>query len=63
MVLTLNSFSFKILKLAEEQSISNKIKNIKIVVAEQVGKNIMKKFNDELSYCKKKAQLTNRYCA
>ena len=54
MVLTLDSFSFKILKLAEEQSISNKLKNVKIIVSEQVGKNILKNFNDELSYCKKK---------
>ena len=35
----------------------DKIKNVKIIVSEQVGNNIMKKFNDELSYCKKRHSL------
>ena len=38
-VLTLDSFSFKILKLAEEQAISNKIKNVNIKVSEKVIQN------------------------
>ena len=56
-VLTLDSFSFKILKLAEEQAISNKIKNVNIKVAEKVNKTIKEQFDDELSYCKKKHKL------
>ena len=56
-VLTLDSFSFKILKLAEEQAISNKIKNVNIRVSEKVCKNIKEQFNDELSYCKNKHKL------
>ncbi len=56
-VLTLDSFSFKILKLAEEQAISNKIRNVNIRVSEKVSKNIEKQFDDELSYCKKKHKL------
>ena len=56
-VLTLNSFSFKILKLAEEQAISNKIKNVNIKVAEKVNETIKEQFDDQLSYCKKKHKL------
>ena len=56
-VLTLDSFSFKILKLAEEQAISNKIKKVNIKVSEKVSQNIKEKFDDELSYCKKKHKL------
>ena len=56
-VLTLDSFSSKILKLAEEQALSNKIKNINIKVAEKVSKTIKEQFDDELSYCKKKHNL------
>ena len=56
-VLTLDSFSSKILKLAEEQAISNKIKNVNIKVAEKVSKTIKEQFDDELSYCKKKHNL------
>ena len=56
-VLTLDSFSSKILKLAEEQALSNKIKNINIKVAEKVSKTIKEQFDDELSYCKKKHKL------
>ena len=56
-VLTLDSFSSKILKLAEEQALSNKIKNVNIRVAEKVSKTIKEQFDDELSYCKKKHKL------
>jgi ribonuclease E len=56
-VLTLDSFSSKILKLAEEQALSNKIKNVNIKVAEKVSKTIKEQFDDELSYCKKKHNL------
>jgi len=56
-VLTLDSFSFKILKLAEEQAISNKIKKVNIKVSEKVSQNIKEKFDDKLSYCKKKHKL------
>ena len=56
-VLTLDSFSFKILKLAEEQAISNKIKNVNIKVSEKVCKNIKEQFDDELLYCKNKHKL------
>ena len=56
-VLTLDSFSFKILKLAEEQAISNKTKNVNIRVSEKVGQNIKEKFDDKLSYCKMKHKL------
>jgi ribonuclease E len=55
--LTLDSFSSKILKLAEEQALSNKIKNVNIKVAEKVNKTIKEQFEDELSYCKKKHKL------
>jgi ribonuclease E len=55
--LTLDSFSSKILKLVEEQALSNKIKNVNIKVAEKVSKTIKEKFDDELSYCKKKHKL------
>lgn len=55
--LTLESFSFKILKLAEEQAISNKIKNINIKVSEKVNETIKKHYDDELSYCKNKHKL------
>ena len=50
-------FSFKILKLAEEQAISNKIKNVNIKVSEKVCENIKEQFDDKLSYCKKKHKL------
>jgi len=56
-ILTLESFSSKILKLAEEQALSNKIKNVNIKVAEKVSKTIKEQFDDELSYCKKKHKL------
>ncbi len=56
-VLTLDSFSFKILKLAEEQAISNKIKKVNIRVSEKIIQYIKEKFDDELSYCKKKYKL------
>ena len=56
-VLTLDSFSSKILKLVEEQALSNKIKNVNIKVAEKVSKTIKEQFDDELSYCKKKHKL------
>ena len=56
-VLTLDSFSFKILKLAEEQAISNKIKKVNIKVSEKVIQNIKEQFDDELLYCKKKHKL------
>ncbi|MBO6493917.1 MAG: Rne/Rng family ribonuclease [Pelagibacteraceae bacterium] len=56
-ILTLDSFSSKILKLAEEQALSNKIKNVNIKVAEKVIKTIKEQFDDELSYCKKKHKL------
>ena len=56
-ILTLDSFSSKILKLTEEQALSNKIKNVNIKVAEKVIKTIKEQFDDELSYCKKKHKL------
>ena len=56
-VLTLESFCFKILKLAEEQAISNKTKNVNITISKKVSENIKNKFNDELSYCRKKHKL------
>ena len=56
-VLTLESFSFKILKLAEEYAIENKIKKVNIKVSEKVVENIKKQFDDELLYCKKKHKL------
>ena len=56
-VLTLDSFSFKILKLAEEYAIENKIKKVNIKVSEKVVENIKKQFDDELLYCKKKHKL------
>jgi ribonuclease E len=56
-ILTLDSFSLKILKLAEEQALSNKVKNVNIKVAEKVSKTIKEQFDDELSYCKKKHNL------
>jgi len=56
-ILTLDSFSSKILKLVEEQALSNKIKNVNIKVAEKVSKTIKEQFDDELSYCKKKHKL------
>jgi ribonuclease E len=56
-ILTLDSFASKILKLAEEQALSNKIKNVNIKVAEKVCKTIKEQFDDELSYCKKKHKL------
>ena len=56
-LLTLESFSFKILKLAEEQAISNKMKNVNIKVSEKVNETIKKQFEDELSYCKNKHKL------
>ena len=56
-ILTLDSFSSKILKLAEEQALSNKIKNVNIKVAEKVSKTIKEHFHDELSYCKMKHKL------
>ena len=57
LVLTLESFSFKILKLVEEQALENKVKNANIVVCEQVGEKIKNNFSDELDYCKKKFNL------
>ena len=56
-VLTLESFCFKILKLAEEQAISNKTKNVNITISKKVSENIKNKFNDELSYCRRKHKL------
>jgi len=56
-VLTLDSFACKILNLAEEQAISNKIKNVNIKVSEVVSETIKKKFDEKLSYCKKKHKL------
>ena len=56
-VLTLDSFSQKIVKLSEEQAISNKVKNVNITISQKVAENIKKQFNDELSYCKKKHKL------
>tara|TARA_B100001123_G_scaffold437606_2_gene570266 strand:+ start:1001 stop:2896 length:1896 start_codon:yes stop_codon:yes gene_type:complete len=56
-VLTLESFSFKIIKLAEEQAISNKIKNVNIKTSERVCEYIKEKFNDEIAYCKKKHKI------
>ena len=57
LVLTLESFSFKILKLVEEQALENKVKNASITVCEQVGEKIKNNFSDEVEYCKKKFNL------
>ena len=57
LVLTLKSFSFKILKLAEEQAIINKIKNINIRIPKKVGDTVKKEYDDELAYCKNKYKL------
>ena len=56
-VLTLDSFSHKIVKLLEEQAISNKIKNVNITVSQKVVENIKNQFEDELIYAKKKHKL------
>ena len=56
-VLTLDSFSHKIVKLSEEEAISNKVKNVNITVSQKVAENIKKQFGEELSYCKKKHKL------
>ena len=56
-VLTLDSFSHKIVKLSEEKAISNKVKNVNITVSQKVAENIKKQFGEELSYCKKKHKL------
>ena len=51
------SFSFKIIKLVEEQALENKVKNASITVCEQVGEKIKNNFSDEVEYCKKKFNL------
>ena len=56
-VLTLDSFAFKILKLVKEQALTNKVKNVNIKVSEKVSKTIKEQFDDELLYCKTKYKL------
>ncbi len=52
--LSIDSFAFKIIKLAEESAILNKAKIVKIILCEQVNKFIIEKFADEIKYCEKK---------
>ena len=54
MVLSINSFASKVIKLAEEQAIINKAKIINIFVCEKVNKFLLDKFKDEIKYCEKK---------
>ena len=57
MTLSLDSFSLKIIKLAEEQSLINKAKIVKIEVCEQVGKYILEKFKDEIKFYETKYKI------
>ena len=52
--LSIDSFSFKIIKLVEENAIINKAKTVKITLCEQVNKFIIKNFSDAINYCETK---------
>ena len=54
MVLSLESFSFKILKTIEELAFSNSAKIINVFIPDKVKENIEKNFNEDLNYFKKK---------
>ena len=56
-VLSINSFSFKIIKLAEESSILNKAKLVNVIVCEQVNKYISLYFIEKVKYCEKKYKI------
>ena len=56
-MLSIDSFASKIIKLAEEQSIINKAKIIHIFHCEKVNKLILEKFNDEVKYCEQKYKI------
>lgn len=55
--LSIDSFSSKIIKLAEEQAIMNKAKLINISVCEKVNKFISNKYKDEIKYCEEKYKI------
>ena len=57
MVLSINSFASKVIKLAEEQAIKNKAKIINIFVCEKVNKFLLDKFKDKIKYCEKKHKI------
>ena len=57
MTLSLDSFSLKIIKIAEEQSLINKAKIVKIEVCEQAGKYILEKFKDEIKFYETKYKI------
>jgi len=56
-VLSINSFASKIIKLAEEQAIINKAKIVNILICEKIKKFILDKFEDEIKYCEKKYKI------
>ena len=56
-VLSINSFSFKIIKLAEESSILNKAKLVNVITCEQVNKYISENFTEKVKYCEKKYKI------
>mgnify|MGYP001388434728 CR=1 FL=1 len=56
-VLSINSFSFKIIKMAEEVSILNKAKIIDLMLCEQVNKHISTHFDSAVKYCEKKYKI------
>ena len=56
-VLSINSFASKIIKLAEEQAIINKAKIVNILICEKIKKFILDKFKDEIKYCEKKYKI------
>ena len=56
-ILSINSFSFKIIKLAEESSILNKAKFVNVIVCEQVNKYISAHFIEKVKYCEKKYKI------
>ena len=58
MVLSAESFAFKILKMIEELAFSNKVKIINTSIPEKVKKIIEKNYNEEISYFKKKYKFT-----
>ena len=57
LILSKKSFSFKVIKLAEEQAILNKAKVANIFVCDEVVKFISENFNDELKYYEKKFKI------
>jgi ribonuclease E len=52
--LSIDSFSFKIIKLVEENAILNKAKTVKIILCEQVNKFIIENFSAAIKYCETK---------